>query len=468
MNTDHDGVQPGAYLTRQPGPRVLVHLSLVELGEYIAEQLRRFVPTVKVIESPDEVNLTEWDVLITAQPPSEERFVPEANGWRRPGNYPPSWKRRYPDQLCLIWLAPENQFNDDVALDVFPPEGEGSRPDVLLVQGEAIVGRHIRESDGLPEGLADLVKRVMVPVVKQRERHTPIARTFVSGFAPPSGLFQIRPFLFGPEDCILAGSYARSEEASVWVIPMDIPDIPAWLREALREWHTLYPTRFPVVPDWDNDPAWKSAAELEIIAHKEQLESEILSQVAKLREQQEALDAELNAERERAEAYERALLAKDGEVLERAVQRALGDLGFEVTNMDEIWPEGKRREDLRAGIASDPEWVAIVEIKGYTKGAKETDLFKTGRWAESFILEKQRRPSARWFVTNHNRQRDPFDRGRPFANKPEVVTNYEADDGLVIDTVTLFEALRIVQSDPSRRNELRDHLANSKGLLTLP
>ncbi|MGY0388275.1 hypothetical protein ACWZJV_15005 [Nocardioides sp. WG-D5] len=466
MNTDPAGVHPGQPLTRQVSPRVLVDLSVVKLSEDIVEQLQGFVPTVKVITSHEEVNLTEWDVLVTDQAPINNR-LPLGGAAERAGDRSGfSWRQWFPENLCLLLIMDEEQYGRTQALDVYPPSGRGT-PQVALVQRDRIVGSHISESKVLPDGLADLVRRVMVPAVKKRKRHTSIARSVVPGSSDAAGKLQFRPFLFGPENCILAGSYERSEKASVWVIPGDVPDTSAWLREALRDWHTLDPARFPVIPDWDNDPAWKSAAELEIIARKEQVEAEIQVQIDELRNQHEALDAELEVAGERADAYERALLTKDGEVLERAVEQALADLGFEVQNMDEVWPQGQRREDLRVRTTTDTNWVAIVEVKGYTKGAKVTDLYTTGRWAEGFLADEGRRPSARWFVTNHNRQRDPYDRGQPFANNQDLVNAYATDGGLVIDTVTLFEALRLVQADPSRRDEIRDQLINASGRLEL-
>lgn len=467
VNTDSPAAQPGQHLTRQTSPRVLVDVSVLESGTNIVEQLQEFVPTLRLIASLNEVNLSEWDVLIT-------RLAPISNGMgigsAAEGATEPrglfAWDQLYPEHLCLLFVMVEESYGRAQAIDAFPSRGPGV-PQVVLVQRDRIVGNHIRESTGLPDGLSDLVKRVMVPAVKRRERHSSITRSVVPGSSDAKGKLQFRPFLFGPQDCILAGSYQRSGMASVWVIPWDVPEIPAWLRAALGEWHTLYPTRFPAIPDWDNDPAWKSAAELEIIARKDDAEREILAQIEKLRDVHQALDAELEVERKRADAYERALLTEDGEVLERAVQQALGDLGFEVTNMDEIWPLGQRREDLRVRTAVDPDWVAIVEVKGYSKGAKETDFYKTGRWAEDYIVEAGHRPSARWFVTNHNRQRDPYERGEPFANRQELVAAFAGDGGLVIDTVTLFEMLRIVQSEPSRRDAVRDQLIKATGRLAL-
>ena len=164
--------------------------------------------------------------------------------------------------------------------------------------------------------------------------------------------------------------------------------------------------------------------------------------------------------------YERALLTADGDVLVDAVACALADLGLHVTDMDEHWSDNDRREDLRVFIDGDPDWVAIVEVKGFTKGVKETELQAFGRWAERFILDHQRLPDRRWFVANHDRRREPGDRPAPFAHKPAIIDVFKSQSGLIIDTIALFDALREVRADPSRVEEVRGWLVEALGLAT--
>lgn len=81
-------------------------------------------------------------------------------------------------------------------------------------------------------------------------------------------------------------------------------------------------------------------------------------------------------------------------------------------------------------------------------GAKETELQNFGRWAERFIMEEHRLPSARWFVTNHQRGVDPGARQAPFENKPATTETFAKSNGTVIDTRALFDVLRLVESRP--------------------
>lgn len=89
-----------------------------------------------------------------------------------------------------------------------------------------------------------------------------------------------------------------------------------------------------------------------------------------------------------------------------------------------------------------------------------------GRWAERFILDEQRAPSARWFVTNHQRQQDPDSRQDAFANKPAVVETFAKAGGTIIDTRALFDLVRLVEEEPSRAAAARTLLRSGVTPLT--
>jgi hypothetical protein len=265
----------------------------------------------------------------------------------------------------------------------------------------------------------------------------------------------LRPFLFGPEHRSLAASYERNRESSVWLLPADIPDPYPWVIEALREWSNLYPDRFPTVPDWQDAPRWRTAQEVDIAAEKATLTDSFTAQFEMFQREMARLDEASAALKVRADRYERALLRADGSLLSDAVACALADLGFHVVDMDQHWPPGDRREDLRVFDEGDPDWVAIVEVKGSKGGTKETDLQAFGRWAERYILDHHQEPSGRWLVTNHSRHVDPDRRSAPFANKPQVLATFSKSNGTVLDTRALFDLLRLTADDPAKRSAAR-------------
>lgn len=463
-----DLVKAGQTLTRQPGPRVLIEAGYnTDRAEDIVSRLCRTVPTVRVVRYASDVNLNEWDCLVTWGRPNAVRFEQreaERYGAEQVGEF--VWKQEYPRHLSLVCIVSES--GDFTLLDAWPEEGTSKTPPPVSVLSHSdLRGEHVSTVEGLPHTLAALVRSDLVPTVRQRERHLYFESVVDEKKEAdhPTNHLIIRPFLLGPDEHYLAGSYTRNDEASVWLLPGDIPDPYPWIREALREWHDLYPDRFPLLPDWHDASDWYSVTESDIAAQKADLRAAFMAEFEAFQEKQSALDEAMAAAKEHADRYERALVKEDGETLAEAVACALADLGFHVVDMDQHWPEGSRREDLRVFDDADPEWVSIVEVKGFKHGTKETELHGFGRWAERFIMDHQRPPSARWFVTNHHRGSDPSGRPTPFANKPEVLVTFNQVNGTVIDTRALFDLLWLVGKNQELKSAARALLKSERELI---
>ena len=456
-------VTAGRHLTQRPGPRVLIeypgqfyttseggghHLTSIFDASALAERLSATVPTVAVATSLQPYNLNEWDCIVTTIAPVSLEKTEYRKHFDAEPEHRFSWSQRYPDHMSVVYIVGSGDVR---VIDAFPPTGKETPhlPAVAIIRDADAVGLHIRHVEGLPEGLATTVKNELVPRALQRSRH-PWFRRWLDGDSddPHPDAFPLRPFILGPDDVILAGSYERSPEASVWLVPDDLPDPYLWVVEALREWHELYPHQFPLMPEWTSANEWHSTDETTISQQRQvritQFEQELEAYETDLAK----LDESAAAARIRASRYERALLTDDGDSLAEAVASALAQLGFHVVDMDQHWAAGDRREDLRVFDDDDPDWVAIVEVKGAKNGAKETEVQNFGRWAERFILDERRLPDARWFVTNHQRGIDPNARQAPFANKPAVITMFAKSGGKVIDTRALFDLIQTVNSSP--------------------
>lgn len=476
-------VTPGQHLTQEPGPRVLIQRFGETFGvvngrqtvvhseaDELAERLRQSgVPTVSVAPwLPGEHNLNEWDCLITTDGPArfESRTVQDS-----PYDEPYSlytWKQQYPDHLCILRIVKPSESD---MLDFDPPEATEQRmlPTAALVCQADLTGKHLRKAEGLPESLAALVMRDLVPVVKGRTKHLGFMWGALNDDKKdPDARERLRltPFLYGPDDVILAGSYQRSESASTWLIPSDVPDIHPWAVEALREWRDLYPDRFPALPDWQEGADWRTAAEVAIDEAKRAHADTFRAAYERFIEEQMVFEEEGAEAKKAADSYQRALLREDGPALERAVEQAIGALGFRVVNMDQVHPDGDRREDLRVYDDGDPDWVAIVEIKGGKGGAKENELHLVGKWATRFAVDEGRAPSAQWFVVNHQRFTDPSGRPVPFGGKPAVAETFAQVDGSIIDTRALFDLLRLVEGNPDLAPQARALLKAKPPILT--
>ena len=264
----------------------------------------------------------------------------------------------------------------------------------------------------------------------------------------------------------MACSYQRSTEASVWLLPGDIPDVFPWVCEALREWNSMYSDRFPLIPEWQHSSTWYSPLELDIQERRRAITAEFESAFEAWRAKTAKLDAELKDAKGLADKYERALVSAEGEILEHAVARAFADLGFAVQEMDEVWPDGDRREDLRITVDGEDDWIAIVEVKSFKRGTKETEVVNMSRWIERYILETGKAPSARWFVTNAFRNQDPESRPTPFENKPEFPETFNRAGGTIIDTRALFDLLAITATDQTLKAAARAMFKSHLTLIT--
>lgn len=453
----------GQNITRQQSPRVLILPPWGwsrEFTDDLAERLATTVPTVSVTSSVSVENLGEWDCLITGEGPGAVNLVPlESANYRDEPKREWQWRSRYPSHLSLICIVQPAQSLDP--LDAWPPEGRSSEiPPVTVVAEHDLVGRHISFVEGLPERLNDLVREHLVPVVRSRNgKHTSFRVVERDGLLDrPGDLYQIRPFLLGPDEAALACSYQRSPDASCWLLPGDTPDIFPWVREALREWNTLYPDRFPLIPGWQQSSAWYSPLERKIQERRRVVTAELESAIDVWREKTANLDAELKDAQQFADKYERALVSAEGPILEHAVARAFTDLGFTVHQMDEVWPEGDKREDLRISDNDDADWIAIVEVKSSKRGTKETEVANMSRWIERYILETGKAPAARWFVTNAFRSQDPETRPTPFQNKPEFPETFNLAGGTIIDTRALFDLVTLTADDEGKKAAARKML----------
>jgi hypothetical protein len=111
--------------------------------------------------------------------------------------------------------------------------------------------------------------------------------------------------------------------------------------------------------------------------------------------EQAAADAESRLAEVRAEADSglRRLLTAQGDDLVAAVAQSFESLGFKVRDMDEEWPKGDKREDLRVQDPARGRWEAVIEVRGYTKGAQQGDLLRISRFVTRYLKDEQRLPT---------------------------------------------------------------------------
>lgn len=97
-----------------------------------------------------------------------------------------------------------------------------------------------------------------------------------------------------------------------------------------------------------------------------------------------------------------------------------------------------------------------MEVKGYTKGAKVTDVSQiAGRPSVAYAVEQGKAPDAVWHIVNGWRTKDPTTRERAIPNDLDLEPLTRAD-GCLIDTRDLFRAWREVQEGRATADGVRE------------
>lgn len=454
-------------LNERPRPRVLLVQDDALITSALAERLSEVAPTVQITQYPSNFNLREWDVVVASGPTAYVQQKSRQDGWGN-GDKLWEWGYHYPSGVAVLAVVPTQEHgstHDMILLGVSPSEGtEETPPGTVVVAQSGSVGSHLSMPDGLDPALERLVQRELVPAMRRRKFH----RTFHRGgeFSSLSEALPVRPFLLGPDDKMLVGSFDRDERTPIWFLPSDVPDLFPWVVAALKEWHGRFPDRFPAVPDWAAAVEWMTNTERTLLARREDNESWIRERIAEYKEREASIAADLDVTRQRANQYERALLTADGDDLVDAVGCALAELGFHVVDMDQYWPDGQRKEDLRLLDGDAPGWVGLAEVKGFTSGIKEIGFTALVRWGQFYVQETGQLPSASWYVANGFRRDDPSTRPEPYVGRDDALDVVEEASGLVLDTRAIFDLLRITREDPSQRAAARRMLRDGRRRVT--
>lgn len=409
------------------------------------ERLQKLFPTWAVISDLDQVRQAEYDVVI-------------ANGVST---------ARVTTELFVVAFDGGN-FG---ACHVVVPGWSWAEGHASVRRSMPTIAREFVIPGGLPDNLRQLVRLQLLPWAESQDQN---ASLDVIGIGTQHGLDVIafRPFLATTEPRMLAGSFRRAaDRAECWAFPFSVSDPVPWVAAALAEWQEVDPERFPVSPGWEHGAAWTTAAEdraLQAVEEARFRHEHLLQEAEKAIGEAEAALAEARAE---GDAGRRRLLVAQGGDLVAAVVQALELLGFEVQDMDELWPTGDKREDLRVRDPGRSGWEAIVEVRGYTKGAQLNDLMRiSARFAPRYSQDEGRFPHGAWYVVNHFITQEPTNRPGVLASNAAEVAEFANGmaPGLVINTVDLFKLCQDVERGAVTATDARRALVGSTGLFVPP
>ena len=423
----------------------------------LVEALLALGPTSKKIASLREIRQAEWDVLVT----DRQLHEPAQDFGEQVG---------LADHICVVYrAAPQESYAVIESRDDWTGR---------IRLGGRHISRELHRIPDLPQRIADLTHEQLEPVAKERNEHVffttehPRGATVLgSGTAkvrtqksPAPG---IEPFLTSADARVLAGRYRRRTQAEAWLLPADVPSLVAWVRAALAEWHELNPESFPGLPGWTTQDQWATPAEISKRAALAELADERTRLVTALDEREGRLRAELDSAKDAGDAYERRLLTAQDDALTAAVDRAFAELGFEVTDSDATANPRDKLEDLQLRDPDAPDWVALGEVKGYTKGAKTEAIAQFMRHQKRFQHAHGRMADSEWYVVNQFLGRDPGTRQKALAGSPDDLEAFGAGGGLIIDTVVLFRLLMDVRAKKTTAKAARQRLRRSTGRIDL-
>ena len=228
---------------------------------------------------------------------------------------------------------------------------------------------------------------------------------------------------------------SEGRDAIAIALPRKV-SLSAWFRAFLADIHKLDPDRVPQAPPRLGNPSdWYTPEERALAKRIEKIADE----VEQLKAEQEQTQGELATASEKADAGIRRCIWADGDGLVASVGDILEELGFIVRHMDEEnEQEDPKREDLRLTLADRPEWEAIAEVKGYTKGTRTNDSRQIREHRERYIGEEGRAPDLTLWIANTHRIIDPSSRPAPNSNVGEAAANIGAVYVLATDLYRLW------------------------------
>ncbi len=425
----------------KPKPRaLLINFSDEEIK---TSGISTIFPSYKCIASwqIDQVRIAEFDVVIILEADEALNFTIQPH---------------------LVFVGGNNfsQFWAD----------EQDKPYKMLTYRNSVATEFVIEDD-LPEGLNNLVRDSLLPLLQAKPQNPILVGEQDSRLL--KSMWQ--PVIKDADDNVLVGYVQRhpSYPTEQWYLPPDVngKGLGDWLRILMKRWAETDPETFSLTGDWRDDVKWQTAGERGVRSKILSTEQAFSIAVADHKKAITELDASFEAERAKADKDHRLLLTAQGTILKNKVADTLICFGFNITNTDDTAKKGDLLEDLRLTTTIDgASWVALAEVRGYKRGAQLSDLLRiSGRFVKRYMQEnKGSTPNAAWYIVNHDVSIDPGKRQQALSdNKKEVKTFAEDDNGLVVDTITLFQLRVAVDSGIISADEARQLLVNKSGFFEL-
>ncbi len=241
----------------------------------------------------------------------------------------------------------------------------------------------------------------------------------------------------------------------------------AWVDLLVTQWAQYDKNAFRDFGEWTDSQEWMVPEEVKILSQIQVLEQKKKKTVKEIDRQIGEWSKKLALAKAGANNGLRRLITKQGDELVDEVAKALSNIGFSVTKVDEIIGEKvPKREDLRLKHLeeSGEEWNAIVEIRGYAhSGGKTSDLFRINRFANLYGKETGQAPDKCIYIVNGQTELlSPHQRQEPLVSNTEDLEVFSSDsNGILIWSIDLFRAMKA--TDPNGYPELIESIKCNQG-----
>lgn len=408
------------------------------------DRLKATLPGIRQISSIDDVHQADWDLLICED-----------------ADLRPVAPNLYVIALGGLIIGPTK--DDDGLLiarrDYFQENGEDqvSKPVSVAVE--------FSTPDPVPGRFESLIADDLVPLLLAGHWHSTLLayRPTDSGVGEPAlAIPGVERLLVGSDGAAYAAHFKRPGGKAWCVTLPPRANLVAWVEAAIGHWHTLDAKRFPGTLDWSNQ-AWDWLTPAEIDAAKAVVDA--IDEKKRIESLEEAAMERFNAARAAARSGPFRLLTGTGTDLADAVGDVLRDIGFVARDMDQEVTDRDAGEDFRVSPPERPEWVALTEVKGYTRsqGKAEDLLNLTGRFGQRYRHAEGKDADAYWYIVNHHFGDDPTARKTVLEGSDRDVDSFGAVGGLAIDTVDLFRLWRDVVRDRIAPEDARALLVGVSG-----
>ena len=315
------------------------------------------------------------------------------------------------------------------------------------VRRTALHARTVQRDQACPDVFASLVDRTIL------EAAPPPPRSVLFAFPSPNVEVLVS---IGAEDATYAG-VMRIGSTFALALPGHTTDHAGWLSAFIKYLRESDPVGFPADPDWQRSRAWATPEARVAIQELDDVNAERTAVLERLAARETAATVMLDQATASATTGPGSILTADGDDLVAGVLQVLTDLGFTAEDRDghHDAATGAKLEDL---LVTEDSWTCLVEVKGYSKGAKVNDVPQiTGRPSVAYAIEHGRAADAVWHIVNAWRRSDPETRAPAIPNDVDLAPLTDAS-GCLIDTRDLFRAWRDVVEGRATAEDVRTSL----------